>query len=966
MFRVFVFLCTIAAAARAQSIGAALRGKVEDGQGLAVRKARVEIASRDTGAKLALETGDRGDFQAPALPPGVFDVTVSAEGFSPARLTDVQLSVGQSRFVTVTLTPAARQEEVTVRASAVTLRVDSDAGANYDAQAMNDLPMVAGSVGRNFRAQVYLTPGTAPSTAAHRPFAVSGSRNRNNNYLIDSNDYNEIEGGLLMGRAASEQLISTEAIDGMQVLTHNFKAEYGRQNGSVISIVTKRGTNEWRGLAYEYWRNSALGARNTFDRTLPFLNYNQFGGNLGGPVVKNKLFVFGNFETFLRRQNSAATFQTLTAAQRTQAVDAVKPLVALYPEPNLPGTNLFRANPASPGDQYSFVLRADWEANAQHRFFTRSTYLKSQNNGAVNASLARYSGDVIPQGHSLHHIYAPTAGVVNEARFNYTRFRLLDSFVDPVQLGNPAVNGETGAVFVNGLSPLGHFAFWGRNTAQNNFQWTDDLTLVRGAHTLKAGAAVRRLQLNSGALTSGFTGQLRFNSIADFLAARPATYNRNVGNPFIGQRATEYNAYFQDDWRIHPRLLLNVGLRYEYNTVPTEVNGLIAERYRFRPDRNNFAPRFGFAWRADRAGKTQVRGGYGIYYNVLELSFVGLTRFNPPLIANLVAVRPTLPNLLANAQQAIPSGLVIPDRNARQPYSQHYNLTVERELARSVTLSAGYVGTAGAKLPRAVQPNGGDGLAQALRPDATVGVVTRLETAATSRYDALQTSLNFQRGGLFLRAAYTYAKFLDTLSDFPSSNQRIEAALLGIDEANWRLNRGPSDFDLRHIGTVAYGWELPWLRRNRWLGGWSLNGIVTLQSGRPYTLFSGTDNRNGQNNNRILDLAGTLVRAGAGNRQAIALAPGVTVAQLTPRAGTLGTLGRNTERADRLAQFDVSAFKTFALTDRLSLQLRGEAFNLSNTVNYGVPVGILNSPNFGQATTALDSRQMQIALRLNF
>jgi hypothetical protein len=548
---------------------------------------------------------------------------------------------------------------------------------------------------------------------------------------------------------------------------------------------------------------------------------------------------------------------------------------------------------------------------------------------------------------------------VNEARFNYTRFHIRDGFDDPAPLGEAAVNGEVGLVNVNGLTFLGHYSWYGQRTTQNNFQWTDDLSIQRGPHALKTGAAARRLQLNNGTITNGYIGQLRFNSIPDFLAARPASYNRNAGNPYLGLRATELNAYLQDDWQAHPRLTLNLGLRYELNTVPYEVNGQIEDRYRFRGDHNNIAPRFGFSWRADGGGKTVLRGGYGIYYNVLELSFVGLTRFNPPLIRNVVAANPQFPNLGAQAGATIPSGLVVPDPGVRLPYAQHFNLTVERQLFHPRTvLSVGWVGTAGVKLPRAARPNGGDSLAQALRPDPALGVLNRLETSATSRYDGLLASLQWQGRRLWLRASYTFSKFLDTVSDFPTTNQGIERQLLALEETNLRLDRGVSDLDVRHVASTAYAYNLP--------GGWQVSGITMWQSGRPYSLYSGTDNRTGSNNNRIGDVPGSLLRPGAGNRQAILLAPGFAKAQLTPPRGTLGTIGRNTERGDGLAQFNVAVSKTFLLSERLRLQFRAESFNLTNSVNYDLPDGLLTSANFGMAIAAFDSRQTQLALRLSF
>jgi hypothetical protein len=872
-------------------------------------------------------------------------------------------------MLTARLQPESLSQEVTVSAERVSdINTDSGGeGKTYSSKAMEDLPMFIGFGGRNFRSQAYLTPGMTPSPVAHRPFISAGARNRNNNLLIDSNDYNEIEGGLALGRGLSEQTIPSESIEGMQVLTHNFKAEYGRQNGSIISLVSKHGTNEWHGLLYEYFRNDLLDARNAFDVVKPPYKVNQFGANAGGPIRKDKTFIFGNYEGLELRTAASSTIQTLTPAQKATAALAVQPLVSMYPDPNVPGTNLFRSTIGQMGTTKTFLVRVDHNLTNRQRLFSRSAYLDTISDIRAGAALSKGTRDIGSQGHSIHHIWTPAPTLVNEARFNYTRFHILDGFDDPIALGDPARNGEVGLVNVNGLTSLGHYSWYGQRTYQNNFQWTDDLTHQRGRHSLKTGIAVRRLQLNNGTVSNGYIGQLRFNSAADFLAAQPASYNRNIGNPLIGLRATEYNTYIQDDWQAHARLTLNLGLRYELNTVPVEVNGLIADKYRFGGDHTAFAPRFGFAWRADQAGKTVVRGGYGVYYNVLELSFVGLTRFNPPLIRNVVAANPQFPNLLANANAVIPSGLVIPDPIARLPYSHHFNLIVERQLfSPRAVLSVGYVGTTGLRLPLASLPNGGDGLAQSLRPDPSVGVVSRLQTVGTSSYNGLQASLNWQLSRVWLRAAYTFSKFLDQVSDFPTTNQGIDRTLLALDEANRRLDRGISDLDIRHVASFAYSYDLPWFGKRRFLGGWQLNGIVLLQSGRPYTLYSGTDNLIGSNNNRVLDVPGSLLRNGADNRRAISLAPGISVPQLTPARGTLGTIGRNTERADGLRQFNVSLAKTFAVTERWRLQFRAESFNLFNNVNYDLPDGVLTSRTFGQAISAFDSRKHQLALRLSF
>ncbi len=953
-----VLLSLCAVSALAQNIGGSIAGQVLDSQGLSVEAAKIEIVNLSTGLKQAISTDRTGRFFAPSLPQSTYQVSATKEGFTSTTANSVRVAIGDTPNLRLVLSPATATQTVNVVAEVSALRTDTpERGSSYNAALMNDLPMLGGGTGRNFRTQAYLTPGVSLSTGAHRPFAVSGARNRNNNYLVDSNDFNEAEGGLLMGRGASEQLISTEAIDGMQVLTHNFKAEHGRQNGSVVSLITKRGGNDFHGLAYDYFRNDKLDARNTFDLVRPPLRANNFGYNFGGPIRRNKTFFFVNNEWNVRRTTSPATIQTLNAAQKGQAVSSIAALAALYPEPNVPGTNLYRANPSSAVDQNSQVFRVDHELTPSQRLFWRTTRLNAVNKGVSGASFARFDSGVGPTGHSLQHIWTVSPNILNEARLNYTRFNLNDTFIDPVTLGDPARNGLVGTVAVNGLSSLGHFAFMARRTAQNTFQYADDLSWNKGSHSFKFGANLRRLQLNSGTFAPSFTGALRFNSVTDFLAGRAASYSRNIGNPYVGLRATELNFYAQDDWRIHRRLTLNLGIRYEFNSVPREVNGLIEERYRFSPDYNNVAPRLGLAWQIDNSNKTVLRVGYVIYYNVLELSFVGLTRFNAPRIQNFNAANPTFPNPLATAQAGIPTGIVNPQSNARQPYSQHLNFALERQIFNpQTTLSVSYVGTLARKMPRASRPNGGDGLTQSLRPNPSIGVVNVLETAANSNYNSLQMSFQSRLGKLTMRNAYTWSKFIDEVSDFPNSNSGIDRGILALDENNWRLNRAVSDFNLAHVFSSAFSYDLPW--------GFRFQGLLSMQSGRPFTLYSGTDSPFGTNNNRLMAIPASLTY-NSSDRRAITVDPALR-SQLTPGRGVFGTLGRNTVNSDSQLGLNIGVHKSFTITERTRLEFRGEMFNLTNTVNYNPADGVLSSPNFGQALTAGDPRQMQLGLRLSF
>jgi hypothetical protein len=294
-------------------------------------------------------------------------------------------------------------------------------------------------------------------------------------------------------------------------------------------------------------------------------------------------------------------------------------------------------------------------------------------------------------------------------------------------------------------------------------------------------------------------------------------------------------------------------------------------------------------------------------------------------------------------------------------------LTVEREMFNpQSTLSVAYVGTFGRKLSRARRPNGGEQSPQNLRPNSTVGVVKILETSANSVYQSLQIGYS-QRvtRDLQVRAAYTYSRFIDDVSDIPTSNQGLDRGVIPFDEQNLRLDRAASSYDIPHIFTFTYIWRIPLFRENRLLGGWSIAGINTLHSGRPFTLYTGTNTPIGNNNNRPLDVPGSLVRSPS-SVTAVAFAEGVSRAQLTPPPGRYGVIGRNTERGDSFLDFNLSISKDFTITERVRLQVRGEMFNLFNVTNFSTVEGVMTSPNFGRAVSAFDSRRAQLAARVVF
>lgn len=954
---------------QAQNIKGTIAGYVADASRGHVSGAAIEVTDSARGTVRISMSQPDGRFQVPGLESGVYRVKVSAQGFAVYETQDVEVQTGKQIDLAVNLSVAGVTTAVTVASAAPSVQSeDTKVSRTISAEELNDLPTRSGGQGRNYYGQVLMVAGVAGATGAHQPFSISGNRSRSNNYLVDSVDSTDSNTGLVSGRGVSEQLISQEALAGVETLTHNFKAEYGRNSGGVISLITKSGSNEVHGSAYWYHNNSALATRNFFDSTVPKERTNLPGITVGGAIVRNRAFFFSQYEAFLIRGTSRQTFQGLTAGEKASAVPAVRALVNLYPTVGSASQRIFTLGTPNAQDLHTYMTRGDFILTQKQTLMARisntESYRESLSVGGLLGSSA--PGKRRTLGATVQHSYALSAGLFNEARLGYNRQLEHDSDTpDPLFLGDPLVNGQLGSLRVTGLTTLGIPTYLNQYSFQNNYQVMDDLTFNRGRHTIKTGTSVRRIQVNGGNLNSTFRGTLTFNSLAGFLAGTPNSYSIIVGNPRMGLRRTEWHSYVQDDLRLLPNLTLNLGLRYELNTPPTEVADRIPSQYLLRTDRNNLAPRVGLAYAPWKG--TVLRVAYGIFYNVLETSFIGLTRFNPPTLRTFDAVNPTMPNLLAQAQTGLPSGLVIPNRNSATPYAQHLNFAMDRQLFRpGSTLTVAYVGTLGRKLSRTLRPNGGEQLAQALRPDRSVGVVNLLETSANSDYQSLQATFNQRFGASFqLRVAYTWSKFLDDVSDVAGSNVNLDRGIIPLDEARLYLDRGISNFDIRHISTATMLYRVPFLRTHRFLGGWTVSGMNSIQSGRPYTIFTGSNTPLGSNNQRPLGIAGAFVSTPA-DAVAVRYGSGFSAANLRPASTDFGTLARNSQVGDRFVNVNLSLFKDLRWSDRLSSQPRAEIFNAFNTTSFSTVDGNMSSPTFGRYTAAFDSRRVQLALRLVF
>jgi len=952
-------------ASLAQNVNGIVAGSVLDPAGAVVPNVRIRALLPERQGSRETTTNGAGYYRLTGLTPGRYDFVVDAPGFATHERTGFDVSVGAPLQLDIRLTLANVSGTVSVSESIddVARAVSSATrGALFSEESLQNLPALAGRTSRNYSSLVFLLPGTNLSRTPHAPFSINGSRGQGmTNVMVDGADFNNPNSGSLLGANFTEQPVSQEALQTVEVQTSNFKAEYGRAGGGTINLITPSGGNQFHGRFYEFFRNDAMDARNTLNAERPTLRQNQFGGVLSGPIVRNRLFFAANGEWMLQRAaNSAIPQATFSLAERERAVPTMRALLGNYPLPNT--TSAANVPLFDPG-RIAEVLtgrtwfgKVDWVASAKHQFGYRYTHVESLRR-AANLFATGSAGWNEVYSHTFNATSTLTPNTVNEARAYYTSYNIplwpMTRF-----LGDPAVNGTIGLLSVTGAASLG--TGFRDDSRTHNYQMQNDLSLSRGRHGIKLGVIARRVLIATTSRALG-DGQLIFDSRELFLQGRPRTYTRVLGDTRLDQQQTELGFYGQTDYRVRSNLTLNLGARAEHYGAP-------ADRHRLTPNYGtgmSIAPRFGFAYTPGSQQSLVVRGGYGVFIAPLAARYVGLTRLSPPRVRTVIALNPLMGDLLGGPL-VDSTNLTLTDPNLRQPYVQQWNLTTDYRLpGTKLVASLGYVGTRGVALPMTRLPNGGDRLAPNLRPNPAVGVVSLLETAAVSSYHALQFSLNGQLSRqLTVRSAYTWARSIDD-----ASRDTVNI----ISQNNRLLDRSVSDFHLSHNLTTALVYALPGgasggMARTLF-GGWQISPVVQWRSGFPFSILSGGDTPEGLRLNRVNDIPGTLQR-GQDGVFGLLPGPGLTLAQvrqqITPTANAFGTLGRNTERA--MPFFDLSAGlqKSFRLTERLGLETRMEAFNLLNRVNYDTYAGNLLDPRFGQAISAFPARQIQIMLRLKF
>ena len=1033
-----------------------ISGTVRDASEAVLPGAKITVLNEDTGIARSVVADAAGRFTAASLAVGNYKVTATQEGFQTEVRSGIVLTVGRQAVVDFQMQVGSVTQTVVVTGEAPLVdTTQSTVSTLVTTTTINELPLN----GRSLSDLVLLQPGVSKleqaAVATHRGYGtqinISGGRSDDNLFLLDGTDLADYQNNAPTG--PNNVMYGAGSTREFQVQTSLFSAQYGRSLGGVFNAVSKSGSNTWNGEAYNFLRNDALDARDFFDAAdLPPFRRNQFGGGVGGPIVRDRVFFHGSYEG-LRSTRTTTARPTVPGANLRQGIlpdgrrVEVSPLAAqilpYWPMPSPEG----RVFPTDGTQEYitatPLIIRSDYaQGRVDHQLstndslFGRFTLMSVEQNNV--GSTPGYSTKTNQESRfaTVSHTRILSASNLNTFRLAFNRNALtedkvtpdlpaLQFFPDSPWPGNFSVTG-IGMSFSIGLWPN----FYG---ITNRWEAMDDFVMTRGNHSLQLGGNFQRLQANQ-AFPNVPNGQYSFRSVEGLLR------NVQTGALGLGQfrgtppsltdwvrgfRISYLGAYMQDDWRVRPNLTLNLGLRYDFQSVPTEVNGKISN-FRPRtqggdfaatgefilgdplwdnPTARNFAPRVGFAWSPWQGRSTTVRGGVGLFFGRLDARQYWGNRDGLIAKGFAVGTPSNFPNGLAeiaNAGGTVQVFNTLFDINT--PHNWQWALNLQQQFGASTVLVVGYVGSRGINLASIANYNAPetsfvDGVLTApvngARRNPRVEIMDATGTQGDSWYNGMTVDLRRRMSaGLQFQLAYTYSKSIAT-AEQTSRAQLTFNRTSGyfLDPAHIDANKALASWDSRNVLKFNYIYALPFgsgkplLNRagivGHVLGGWQLGGIITLKDGSPFTFTSAVppvlaamsfaDVR--PNAKPGVPVSGVILgkpnETCGGVECPRYVDPEASFSFPGPRQ--LGNLGRNTGITPGIATWDVSLQKTFPLGERMGLQFRAEGFNITNHTNFGIPERAMFASN-GRPTgtagtlrsTAADARQFQMGLKLNF
>ena len=1026
-----------------QATTATISGTVKDETGAVAPAAGITATNLDTGFTRTAVSDSGGRYHVPNLPLGKYQVQVSLTGFETAVRSGIELTVGREAIVDLTLKLGAVSEKVVVTGEAPLVETTSSTVSGLVSEnQMRELPLN----GRDFTQLALLETAAvnlrstdqALSKGFGTRISLAGSRPDQTAYMLDGTDISSTQNFSVPGSVAGV-VLGVEAVREFRVSQSNFSAEFGGSSGGVINIVSKTGTNQIHGSAFEFVRNNNFDARNFFDPGAPpQFKRNQFGGSGGGPIKKDKTFVFGSYEGFRERLGLSlvSVVPDLDARQgrlpsgTVVVAPEVKPYLNLFPVPTGSARTAGAASVAlggsRPTNENYYTVRGDHTLSNKNSFFGRYTLDSARATQPDGLSLFNVEQISRTQYITLEDQHFFRSNLFNVFRFAFNRSRAVSGISAAKPIDHSLfilAPDRIPTISIAGFTLLGPDDRDPQGNLQNIFQYQDSLAYNKGRHSVKLGFNAERIQFQTNG--GPRTGTLTFGSLQSFLTDAPSqtfAIQAPGSDSVRNLRQSIIAWYLQDDFNIKSNLTLNLGMRHEFTTTPTEINNHLAtvidplhdtlvhvgNPYWKNPSLKNFGPRVGFSWDPFSNGKTAVRGGFGMFFVNLTPRYYRTPAVQNPPFARIfnIANQATLANAVAVLQdfsaRTPPSTTLTPaiflqimDYNLSPSYEMKWNFTLEREILPNTNLTAGYIAGRGVHLTRISGVNippeikvGGRAFIPAgtPSPNPNAGTLQTKHTDVQSFYNALQLKLDRRFShGISLRAAYTFSKNIDDSStgvaatDFTGVTSATSAGRTS-DPNNPKAERGLSSLDIRHNLVVSYLYDLPHPHLSNalaagLLSGWEASGIFSVSSGSPFPVAIGFEN--------------APARARSPDEQRPDLVPGASnnpklgkperwfdpSSFVLPPPGFFGNLGRNTTIGPGFFDVDFGLIKNMpvkTVSENFQIQFRSEFFNLLNHTNFRIPQFITvfdaqrrRVESAGRITaTSGASRQIQFGMKL--